>query len=72
MLVPAWKLPDLNQTLKSLTKLSGGRSPCEPAARALGRGPGEEDEQTQPRVTGNLSGTSLVEPPNLHHQGLLL
>ena len=51
MLVPAWRLPDLNQTLKSFAKLSEGKSPREPAARALGRGPGEEEGQTQPWVT---------------------
>ena len=51
MLVPAWRLPDLNRTLKSLTKLSGGRSPREPAAGALGRGPGEEEEHTWPWLT---------------------
>ena len=51
MLVPAWRLPDLNQTLKSLAKLSGGKSPREPAARVLGRVPGEEEGPIHPWVT---------------------
>lgn len=58
VLVPAWRPPDFNQTVKSLTKTPGGRPPCGPSARAVGRGPSEGKDELGLGLLGNLRQTS--------------